>query len=66
MKLKQPICKKQEKIGCIASGKTSRKVQAKYEFVLWPTAKRSFSYIHSCDNDNIAKAEARGMVYGRR
>lgn len=34
MKLKQPICKKQEKIGCIASGKTKKACKKK-------TAKRA-------------------------
>lgn len=29
MKLKQPICKKQEKIGCIASGKTKKACKKK-------------------------------------
>ena len=56
MKLKAPICKKQEKIGRVA-------VKTDYEFVLMPTAKKRFTRRHYCATKEQALHEATGMMY---
>ena len=57
MKLKAPICKKQEKIGRVAVQNDC------YEFVLMPTTKKRFTRKHYCASKEQALYEATGMMY---
>lgn len=34
-----------------------------YEFRLFPTKNKKYTREHYCDNDDVAKAELRGMIY---
>ncbi len=64
MKLKQPICKKQEKIGRVAAGKTKKATEGgEYEFRLMPSTRKTYTRKHWCNSDAQAKTEAWGMMY---